>query len=536
MNENQFFNQNNGVNDENNANLVNMNYQTVNNEVKPPKKSKLPIFLLLLIVVIGLGIGGYFVYSKVFNKNSNDGTQSNTNVENSSGVIGDYPLLYVNKDGDLKLLAANVSDEEKAVTLVRDEGSSAYPEYANTTNRYILFVKYEALYLYDSKSKDKTRKVKGDVGEYGFTPNDKYVVFTIKDIGTDIYSYDYKNKPVKVESGVSSLVDVLDNYVVYKKDDILYVRDIEAKKDKVKITSAETKNVRVSKDGKRVIYLTKDGDLHIYLLDSKEDTKIASNVRNYYNNETGIKFFYIDNDSSANVYYYDGESVTKFASDVNIVEDYDVDAQKLLYTEKDGDKETLYFKKGTNDKILVEDGVGSANFGTNDDIYYSSDASNKFVLKYAKINGNKIDGRTILSDDVETIRIVKDGILFVDYVDKNNVGTLYVAKNGIKEKIDENVYVSSLRVGNNGDKYYYYKNYSERAGDFYVSDGGKGKVIDTDVHQFVVINDNLIFYLRDYSKSGKGDLYKSTGSKGKKLAEDIVSLKSTPNYYDPSKK
>jgi len=449
-----------------------------------------------------------------------------------------YPLLYVNKDGDLKLLAANVSKEEKAVTLVSDDGSSAYPEYANTTDRYVLFKKSGSLYLYDSKSKDKTRKVKGDVGEYGFTPNDKYVVFTVSNDGNDIYSYDYKKDPVKVESGASSIVDTTDNYIIYKKDDALYVRDIKAKKDKVKITSDETKNVRVSEDGKRVTYQTKDGDLHIYVLSSKKDTKVASEVGNYYSNDAGTKFFYTKKDDSKEIHYYNGKSSTKIASDVNSVEDYDVDAQKLLYTEKDGDKEALYFKKGTKDKAKVEDGLASvsANFGYNNDIYYIVTESKNETLKYAKISGNKIGKKTELSDSYESARMIKGGIIFVADVDKNQSGSLYVAKNGKAKKIDEDVYASSLRVGNNGKKYYYYKNYSNNAGDFCVSTGGKGKVIDTDVHQFVVIKDNLIFYLKDYSKSGKGDLYKSTGSKGKKLAEDIVSLKSTPNYYDPSKK
>jgi len=51
---------------------------------------------------------------------------------------------------------------------------------------------------------------------------------------------------------------------------------------------------------------------------------------------------------------------------------------------------------------------------------------------------------------------------------------------------------------------------------------GKKEQIDIDVHQFVVRDDNLLYYIKDYSTNRDcGELYKRNGSKSEKIDSDV---------------
>lgn len=452
-----------------------------------------------------------------------------------------YSAVYVNGDGDLMLLPANAK-ADKAVKLVSENGKSSGVTYAHTTDRYVLFTKEGSLYLYDAKSKDKTKKIKSDVDDYYFTENDKYVLFTVDDDGSALYSYDFSSKdPVKLDSDISSIKDYSDNYVVYTKDDSLYIRELKGKKDKEKIYGETTSSVSMSEDGKKVVYKDNEGNLHVYTIGNKKDNKIANEISSFTTNKNATKFYYTVKDgSSTDLYYYNGKKADKVASEISSVMDYNIDAQQVLYTKKDGSKSILYYQKGTKEAAKVADDLEgvSAGFGSDKEIYFYYSDGSKQTLKYAKLSGAKVGKITQLTDDYKSLSRIDGGIIFTSDVNSSYVGTLNIAKNGKAKKIDDDVYTSSINISNNGKKFYYLKNYntSKYVGDLYVSSGSAGKKLDTDVYRnFTYVKDNLIYYLKDYSSKGKGDLYRYTG-KATKVAEDVSSLKSTPNYYNPDKK
>lgn len=444
----------------------------------------------------------------------------------------EYPVIYNNSDGDLYLMTSKVKNQDKAVKL--SNGDSVYSvQYANTTNRYVLFEKNDALYLYDSKSKDQTTKLVSDVDNYGFTENDKFVVATDSD--DNLYSYNFGKDKEKLDSDVSEIYAVTDTRILYSKDGDLYVRSLKAKKDdRVKVASDFT-SARLSKDGKNVIYIDEDSNLQIYSISKKSANKVASDVVTYScDTKSCTNMYYRDDDD--NYYYYNGKEGKKVAEEMNIHTN-DVDRQLVVYSKEDDGEITLYFKKGTADAAKIEedlDGVKSVHIFNGKEIYYvTSDGE----VKYAKINGNKVSSpKTIAEDAAGSLYEYKSGYVFVADVSKDGLsGDLYFAHGGKAKKVDSDVNVYLIDVNNDGSKVYYMKDY-KNTGDLYVTSGGKGKKIDSDVYTYQYIKDNLIYYIKDYSTSkSKGDLYRYTG-KSVKVAEEVTRLATTPNYFSKDKK
>lgn len=457
-----------------------------------------------------------------------------------SNIGGDkevaYPAIYLNDDGDLMLFPTNVKNEDKAIKLTSD-GTISSVEYANTTDRYVLFKKDSNLYLYDSKKKDETTKIVSDVDEYRFTEDDGYVV-AVDDEG-NLYSYNYGKDKEKLDSDIDEIEDVGNKYVLYSKEDTLYVRSLKASKDdKNKVIEDEDGwgSAYLTEDEKKVLYINSDYELYVYNIAKKENTKIDADVYYYYANETGTKLYYlVSNDGEKDIYYYNGKDKEKIASDVNDIEAYDIDEQMVLYTTKEDNEYTLYYQKGTKDAVKVEDemeSIRSVRLFEGKGIYYINSDNE---VKYAKIKGAKIGDVSTIGEDVEGyLSDYKNGYAFVGDVDKKSNGTLYIASNGKAKKIDTEVNNSYLHVSNDGSKIYYLKDYSSSAGDLYVTSGGKGKKIESDVYTYRYVKDDLIYIIKDYSSKGKGDLYRYTG-KSVKIAEDVKGVAAVPNYFQLNK-
>ena len=445
-----------------------------------------------------------------------------------------YPVVFKNSDGDILLMTGKMKDEEDAIKLSDESLGSVV--YAHTTDRYVLFKKNDALYMYDAKDKDETTKLVSDVYSYLFTENDKYVII-LNNEGI-LYSYNFKKEETKIASDVEDIVDYSDTHVLYRSvDDELYVRSLNPKKDdKQKVMEDYENGAKFSEDSKNVIYTNEDGDLYIYNIKKGEDEKIASEVDDFYCDLKSCNKMYFLN-SDGNLYYYNGKEDEKIASEISSVSEVDVENQQVLYTKSNDDDEyTLYFQKGKKDAVEVEDeleSVRSVRIFDGKDIYYINGDEE---LKYAKISGAKVGKVKTIAEDVEmSLRAYKKGYIFVADVNEKSNGDLYLAYNGKTKKIDSDVLDTDLFVSNSGDKVYYMKDYGSSSGDLYVTSGGKGKNIDSDVHDFEYITDKLIYYIKDYSSSkGKGDLYRYTG-KSLKIAEDVTRIASTPNYFTLNK-
>ncbi len=448
----------------------------------------------------------------------------------SKGVA--YPVVFSDDDGNLYLMGEKAKSKDNAIKLASDS-STSYVRYANTTDRYVLFIKNGDLYLYDAKKKDETTKILSEVSEFYFTNDDKYIVATDED--KNIYSYNFKGDKQKLDSD-SEIIRISNTQVVYEKDDALYIRSLNAKKDdRQKITDDYiTSNIRVSEDGKRVLYLNDDRDLYVYSVSKKDKEKIASEVSSYYCNEDCTKLYYVKNDEDHAIYYYDGKKDTKIVSSCESLLDVDVDSEIVLFSKKDDKTYTIFMQKGSKEAVKVEEDLKEATgYIYENGIYYESDGD----FKYASITGSKIGKVSTVLTDVENAVEYNGGIAVISDVDKKSNGTLSFVSKGKAKKIDSDVYASSsaLKVSEDGKNVYYIKDYSSTSGDLYVTNGGKGKKIDSDVYTFQVAKSNLLYYIKDYSSTNrKGDLYRFTG-KSVKIAEDVRSIASIPAQFDANK-
>ena len=114
----------------------------------------------------------------------------------------DYPVVYNNSDGDLYLLDSNAKNDEDAVKLAVGESISNVV-YANNTERYVLFMKNEDLYLYDAKQNGETIKIIDNVITFTFTDDDKYIVALSDDNSLRVYNY---KEDEKIEKDVSNIL------------------------------------------------------------------------------------------------------------------------------------------------------------------------------------------------------------------------------------------------------------------------------------------------------------------------------------------
>ena len=135
-----------------------------------------------------------------------------------------YSVVYKTNENKLMLLKHNgeSGDEIK----LSGEGSANYVMYANTTNRYVLFVKNDGLYLYDSKSKEQTTKLVSNISDYyNFTENDKYIV--MKDDNSNLYVYDYGSDKERIDTAIKNVEGLSNKNIVYfnLKMDSNYVFD-----------------------------------------------------------------------------------------------------------------------------------------------------------------------------------------------------------------------------------------------------------------------------------------------------------------------
>lgn len=440
-----------------------------------------------------------------------------------------YPVVFNNVDGDLYLIDTKIKNEEDAIKLGNGE-SAGNVIYANTTDRYVLFQKNESLYLYDAKEKEETTKIVDDIAKYQFTEDDKYVVALNKD--DELIVYNYKESE-KIEKDVASIIYVTEDKILYNKENILYVRSVNPKKDdRLKVTEDYNSNISFSEDGKNIIYTDSDRKLHIFNIKKDEDEVIAKDVSSYYCDDKSCeKMFFVESADTKTVYYYDGKDRESMVKDIYSINAYDVAKKQLVFTKIDEKEYALYYQKLGNDPVLIEDGLDSlrtVKLFKGKDIYYIN-ADNE--VKYVGIKGAKLSHLKTIGEDVNGyLHLYKDGYAFIGDM-KNNSGTLYLAKNGKAKEIDENVNGSLITVGNNGKSIYYLKDY-KTTGDLYVTKGGKGKEIEKDIYNFKYVKDDLIYLIKDYSISkSRGDLYRYT-NKSVLIAEDIVRVASVPVHFE----
>lgn len=444
--------------------------------------------------------------------------------------VQDYPVVYKSNDNKLMLLQPN-SKIGKEVKL-SSEGLASNVMYANKTERYLLFVKNDGLYLYDSKSKEETTKLVSNISDYyKFTEDDKYIV--MMDDNNNLYVYNYRGEKEVLDRNIKTIEGLSKKNIIYIKEGALYIKELKSpKKDSVKIVDG-IYQARVTTNGKKIYYIDSSRELYEYNVSKKKNTKIDTGVSQLYMSEETGKMYYLTNDTNRyyTTYYYDGKKSEKISENVSSVVDYNADKEQLLYLTSE-DYYTLYYQKGTKKAQRIDNKFNSSSIKAyihEDEIYY---VNSKNELKYTKIRGAKL-GRIIkVSKDVESeLYVTKKGYVYLSDLDDNSNGNLYIASGGTARKIDSNVRDLKLKVSNNGKKVYYLKDFEKNAGTLCVSSGRKGKELAKDVYSYQYVNDKLMYYVKNYSLSGNsGDLYRYDGEH-EKIASDTYGIATMPNSF-----
>ena len=427
----------------------------------------------------------------------------------------DYGVVYTTDDGDLMVVGSN---GKKPVKLANDSSNDV--QYANTTERFILYTKDDNLYLYEKKKGEDTTKIDKDVESFGFSDDDKYIYYT----NTDDELYTYKKESKKIDNDVDYVVGTADNNIFYTKEDELYFRNMNGKKDKVKVAS-DVENQALSEDGSKILYKTTDDDLYIYKVSSKKSTKIVSDVNNILDaNEELDKIIYTNNDGD--VYYVKGTKATKLVSDVSVL-DADAKEQQIVYLDED---EELYYQKGTKKAIKIDDAedIKSAYIYNGNEVYYTVRDDDKYELNYSKVGSKASSPKTVLDDAYSYVYTYYDKGLIAFSNVESYVGELNIIKGGKATKVADDVKTTSLNPNHKGNKLYFLGNYDadDNSGSLMSTTSKKAKTLVEDVKDFNYVKDNIIYISTGYSsKSGKFDLNVYNGRKLIKIADSVKSVK-----------
>lgn len=459
------------------------------------------VVCLILVILLVKGIAGSF---------------------SSESKAPDYGVVYTNDDGDLMVVSSN---GKKPVKIANDSYNNV--EYANTNERYILFTKDSNLYLYDKKDGEDTTKIDKDVSSFGFSEDDKYIYYVNKD--DELYTYKKESK--KIDSDVSYVVGTKDNNIFYTKEDELYVRNMNGKKDKVKIAS-DVENQAISEDGSKVLYQTEDGDLYIYKVSSKKATKIASDIEDVLDGNDDLDKLLVVN-SDDEVYYVNGTKTTKLVSEVDIL-DANVEEQQLVYLKDD----ELFYQKGTKKAVKIDDkeDISKAYLYNKNEVYYVVNDNDEKDLYYSKV-GSKASVPKLVKENISSYVYSyydKGLIVFTDV--ESYTGELNVIKGNKVNKIADDVYTSSVKPNHDGNKLYFLGNYDtkDKSGKLMSTTGKKAKTLVEDVSDYNYVKDKIIYVSTGYStKSGKTDLGVYNGRKVIKIADGVKNVKAP--YVDTIK-
>ncbi len=439
----------------------------------------------------------------------------------------EYPLIYQKANGEMKVIGT----KDKSGTKLSSTDFVENVVYANTTDRYALFLKNGSLYLYDAKKKDEKIKVLSDVKSYKFSEDDKYIYALNK--SNQLYIYNYK-KATKIDSDVSSVRGISKNYIFYVKNGSLYMKKISSKKsDKVKIEDKFGSELTIAKNEKVILYKNGANELKRYNIKKQKGEKIASYVNKYYSNDNCTKFYYVNDEDTATLYYFNGKEGLKIVKDVYDISAIDVDNKIAIYIKANNNKFSLYFQREDKNAVKMEDDLKEpvyAKIYKGKEVYYiNSDKE----LRYGVIRGKKVSKIRTLSDNVsDSLKSYKKGFAFVANM-KGNSGELYVVKHGRIKQIDEDVYkASTIKVNTKGNKIYYFKDYGTSSGDLYYTKGSKPKLIATDVYKYQNVKNDLLYYIKDFDVSEiSGDLYRYNG-KSKLIEKDVRTMAAIPNYFE----
>lgn len=434
--------------------------------------------------------------------------------------VHEYPIIYKGKNNYLYLLKDG-DKKEDAVVFSRRDGIG-YISFFNNNPRYFLYKKSTDLYIYDVK-KLEDKKIISDYSASFVTNNDEYVVAVDK-VGV-MYSYNLDGELKEIGNDLFGDVAFTDDCILYENsNDELYLSYLNGKEKDILIAT-EVNSYQFSKDGSKVVYINKDDELISYVIKSKKSNTINKNVSEFYcDSDSCDQIYYVASGDEEDIFFYNGKKSSLYEKGVNELEAVDVDANIMLFSRKEDNSYKLYIKNGNKNSVLIDDSYGVNGISKIFDAKYVYYVNTKKELKYYNISKktkkdleSNISGRFILS---------KNGYYVFGSLNSVGDGTLYYLSEDKITKVNDNVYsFNYYYLNKEGDKLYYYKDYSNKIASLYVFDGNKSSLISDDVYMYQYINDKLIYFIKDYDVVNMvGDLYKFDGKEKVMITNNVQSL------------
>lgn len=442
------------------------------------------------------------------------------------GNVG-YPVIYQKSNNDVYMLEHGASkDKAKEVEKMESTGSV---EYANTSDKYVLFKSGQDLYLYNTKKDESTKILENVSYNYGFTPKDSYV-FVQNNLG-DLYSYDFKEPAQLLDNGITTIQAYSDNSIIYEKDgELKYISFDATKEDKTTLINSYI-IADISEDGKTVLYTNSNNVLYRYDVKKDKHTKISNGVEKVYCEDKSCKkIYYIKSEQDTTIEYYNGSKSKTLATDVYDIVGIDLDTKQIVYTELNDDKLSLYYLYKTKKpkKVTTNYDYGSSVVLTKEAIYFINKDSK---LIHVKVNGSSVGKEKELSKEVQgTLTKFGDGVYFYKNINDKTDATYYVADGTKVTKIADDIRRGELIPSLNEKNLYYISDMDGKLGTLSVFDGKDSKKIAEGVQSKLYVKGETIYYIANYEDSTKtGTLYRYDGSK-KELSSGVSYIvTTTPN-------
>ena len=513
-----------------------------NNHIVQNKKSYFVVFGILALSICLLIVGSLF----------------------RNNITPDYPLVFIDANNKLMVIT-KTGNSKNDITNIED----ANIVYANEDIRYILYTNNTSLYLLDTTSGGEGTLLSKNVKDYSFSSDDEAVYYIEQD--GSLYVYIRKDKTsYLIDSNVKEAIDVIDNYVVYGKDNSLLIKDyINLAVDTIANSYGE---VYISEDYDMILYATDKSDYkdyYIYNIKTTSNNKILNRVYELLNyNPDFTEFIYTSkNDDPLNIYEELNDTLV------------DSDRKFVVYSDKDVENGTITEeekKKNDEESTLVSERNKMREYARNYpnsgyNLYYQlketktllasgvidvyvDDYANKRVV-YTKNTWNNIldlkDYNTLdefkkalesnktkglyYQINTDTPSLIKDNIGDnIELIYKENDGVYYIENTNLyysqvfgrkassSTLVDSNLITTKLdKVLDLGVVYLTSDNNSLK----YVSKG-RSRLINQDVYrEFIEVSEteDAIYYLRNYANHS-GTLMLFNGIRNSKLSDNVSSF------------
>lgn len=345
-----------------------------------------------------------------------------------------------------------------------------------------------------------------------------------------------EEKAIKLASEASDITyaNTTDRYVLFEKDDNLYLYDSK-KKDETQRIVKDVRTYNFTDDDKYVVALDNDNALYVYAF-KKDAEKLDSDVSSI-RSVSNEKIVYVKDKTlyikSLNVKKDDREKIT---DDLGDIVRFSEDGKKVFYTNNDEDLYVYNISKKSSEKIGNSvDSLYANEKGTK--LYYSSieeDDGERSTSIYF-YNGKDSEKVATGVRTIEDVDVDKELLLYSKINDDSEY-TLYFQK-GSKDAAEVEDGMKSLSSVYLFDtKGIYYINGDKELKYAKISGNKVGKVtvVQDDVTGYLTRYKDGFAFVAEVDKKSNGVLYLAKGAKAKKIDSE-VSLDSLRASNDGSK-